>query len=576
MTRRVLLAGVLSAAPGCTDSSGVPAPPAAAPAAVRVAPPQVPPHVAAEPPWFQERAAVAGLAFAHRSGHAQRFFLPEIMCGGAALFDMDNDGDLDAFLVQAGDITAPASKRTPSRLFRNRGDGSFEDVTAGSADVRGYGMGVAAGDYDNDGDTDLYVTSVGPNVMLRNDGGVRFSDVTASTGTGDAGWGSSAAFLDYDNDGDLDLFVANYLNWSPAGELDCYNDLTGAIDYCSPGAYRAPSFSVLYRNDGDGTFTDVSEPSGIRSRAGTGLGVVCGDFDLDGLTDILVANDGMVNHLWMNQGGGRFAEEALAAGCAVDEGGAPKAGMGIAAADIDGDADLDLLVVNLRRQSDSLYRNLGGYFADATARSGIGPVSRPFTRFGAGWFDFDNDGWLDLYEANGKVMRDAEPHAEDPFAEPNLLFRGTASGRFEEVRPRGGTQDLLLHTSRAAAFGDIDNDGGVDVLVANRDAAPYLLRNIVPNRGHWITLRVLDEHGRDALGATVTMHVGNRTVTADVRSASSYCAANDPRVHIGLGPETGVTDITVRWPDGAREDFGDLPAGAVHTLRQGSRRLNPP
>ncbi len=566
MMRRVLLAAMVGMAPGCADSSGIPAPPAAAPAAVPVAPP----HVPGDPPWFHERAAEAGLAFTHRSGHAQRYFLPEIMCGGAALFDMDNDGDLDAFLVQAGDITA-ASENPPSQLFRNRGDGSFEDVTDGSgADVRGYGMGVAAGDYDNDGDADLYVTNVGPNVMLRNDGVGRFSDVTAGTGTGDPGWGSSAAFLDYDNDGDLDLFVANYLTWSPAGELDCYNELTGTIDYCSPGAYRAPSFSVLYRNNGDGTFTDVSEQSGIRNRAGTGLGVLCGDFNLDGLTDILVANDGMMNHLWMNKGGGRFADEALTAGCAVDEGGAPKAGMGIAAADIDGDADIDLLVVNLRGQSDSLYRNLGGYFADATARSGIGPVSRPFTRFGAGWFDFDNDGWLDLYEANGKVMRDAAPHAEDRFAEPNLLFRGTAGGRFEEVQPRGGTRNLLLHTSRVAAFGDIDNDGGMDVLVANRDAPPYLLRNVVPNRGHWIMLRVLDEHGRDALGATVTMRTGARTVTADVRSASSYCAANDPRVHIGLGPETRVTNISVRWPDGTHKRFADLPADAIHILRRGS------
>jgi hypothetical protein len=571
MRRRALVIAVLGAASGC-ERPGASAPPAPAVSATAPAAPEAPAAGPADGvPWFEERAAASGLAFTHQSGHAERFYLPEIMCGGAALFDMDGDGDLDAFLVQSGDVTAPPGANPPSRLFRNRGDGTFDDVTGGSgADVRRYGMGVAAGDCDNDGDTDLYVTAVGPNVLLRNDGGGRFTDVTQASGTGDPGWGTSSGFLDYDNDGDLDLVVANYLNWSPAGELDCYNDLTGAIDYCSPGAYRAPSFSVLYRNDGGGTFTDVSEAAGIRARAGTGLGVLCGDVDGDGFTDILVANDGMMNHLWMNRGDGRFTESALAAGCAVDEGGLAKAGMGIAAADIDGDADLDFLVVNLRGQSDSLYRNLGGYFADATARSGIGPVSRPFTRFGAGWYDFDNDGALDLYEANGKVMRDADVHAEDPFAEPNLLFRGTASGRFEEVRPRGGTRPLLLHTSRAAAFGDVDNDGGIDVLVANRDAPPCLLRNVAPGRGNWIMLRVLDEHGRDALGATVTMRAGDRTITADVRSAASYCAANDPRIHAGLGPETRLTAVSVRWPDGTRESFGDLPAGAVHTLRRGT------
>lgn len=513
--------------------------------------------------WFQEQAAAAGLNFVHESGHRVQFLMPENVCGGAALFDMDGDGDLDVYFVQGGPAEGPAEERPPNQLFRNNGDGTFTDVTAGSGSAdRGYGMGVATGDYDGDGDLDLYVTNLGPNVLLRNDGDGHFTDVTDRASVGESRWSASAAFLDYDADGDLDLFVTNYINWSVATELECYNLSIAHLDYCPPEGYNAPTADTLYMNNGDGTFTDVSEVTGIADGMGTGLGVIAGDFTNDGFIDVFVANDGMMDRLWVNDGAGRFTDQGVLLGCAVDENGVPKAGMGVVAADYDSDGDLDLLVCNRRTESDSLYRNSDGAFIDATAEAGLAVTSRVFTRFGLGWIDFDNDGWLDLYEANGRVTI-------VDMAEPNLLFRGTANGRFEEVTPRGGTAQTLIAVSRAAAFGDIDNDGAVDVLVVNRDGAPYLLHNRAGRGGHWIMFRVLDERGSDAIGATVTMVAGNRSVMRGVRTAYSYLAANDPRVHVGLGEVVGVTDVVVRWVGGVRESFGGLPADAVHTLRRG-------
>jgi len=523
------------------------------------------------PAWFDEVARASGLDFVHQSGHRVRYLFPETTCGGAALFDMDGDGDLDVYLVQSGRLVEPTEERPGNRLLRNLGDGTFEDATAGSgADDRGYGISVATGDYDNDGDVDLYVTNVGPNVLLRNDGRGRFTDVTNEAGAGLAhpGWGASAAFVDYDADGDLDLFVVNYIHWTILSERDCYS-AAGVPDYCNPNNYQAPARDLLYRNNGDGTFTDVTGPAGIGAGLGNGLGVVCGDFTGDSRIDIFVANDGMYNQLWVNQGDGSFRDLAFTTGCAVDQAGQAKAGMGIAALDIDDDGDLDLLVVNLQSETDSFFRNTGSFFMDETAAVGLGGVSRGFTRFGTAFVDFDNDGAVDLYEANGRVRRAAAMYTDDPYAEPNLLFRGTASGRFEEVAPRGGTATLLAHTSRAAVFGDVDNDGGVDILVVNRDAAAYLLRNVVRDRGHWVLLRVLEENGRNALGATVTLSVEGRRVTRDVRTAYSYAAANDPRVHVGLGTATAVTQVTVRWPGGATESFGSFEADQVITLRHG-------
>jgi enediyne biosynthesis protein E4 len=491
------------------------------------------------------------------------------MGGGAALFDMDGDGYLDLYLVQSGSVLKPDTKDPPNRLYRNRGNGTFEDVTKGSgADIGGYGMGVAAGDYDNDGDVDLFVTSAGPNVLLRNDGGGHFSDATAKAGVAGRGWSTSAAFFDGDADGDLDLFVLRYINWSAAGELQCFS-LTGAPDYCSPRNYDAPLSAILYRNNADGTFTDVSERARLHTAFGNGLGVVITDVDKDGRPDVFVANDAMPNQLWINRGQLQFENEALLRGTAVDEDGSAKSGMGVDAKDVDDDGDEDLLVVNLDGESDSLYRNDGNFFSDATAAAGLRAVSRPFTRFGTAWLDFDNDGWLDLYQANGRVGQQAERYGPDVYAEPSLLFRGASGGTFIEVRPRGGTASLLIASSRAAAFGDIDNDGGVDVVVVNRDRAPFVLHNIAPNRGHWLMFRLVEPNGRDSLGAQVTLAIGARRLSRTARAAYSYLASNDPRVHIGLGAATKVTGVSVRWPNGTTEAFGDVDADRVVTLQRG-------
>jgi hypothetical protein len=522
----------------------------------------------ASTPWFEERAGAAGLDFVHRSGHRGRILFPEIMGGGAALFDMDGDGDLDAYLVQSGSLHEPGSEMGANRLYVNHGGGRFEDVTEESgAGDRGYGMGVATGDYDNDGDVDLYVTNFGPNALLRNDGGGRFSDVTAEAGVGDASWGTSAAFFDRDNDGDLDLFVANYVDWSLAIEQDCYHP-SGSLDYCLPTNYRRPAPDTLYRNNGDGTFSDVSIAAGIHDEPANGLGVLCADFDDDGDSDIFVANDTNMNQMWINSGAGVFTNDALLRGCALDEHGMTKAGMGTEAEDVDDDGDLDLMVVNLEGQTDSFFRNEGGFFADRTGAAGLGATSRRFTRFGLGLVDFDNDGLLDLFQANGRVTATMELSAKDPYSEANLLYRGVGPGRFEELQPRGGTDPILVETSRAAAFGDVDDDGGIDVLVANRDGPAHLLYNLVSDGGHWVRFAALEEHDRHALGGRVSLCLDGRRLTRAVRASDSYCASSDPRTHFGLGETARVESVVVRWPDGVLEGFGEFEANRTHTLRR--------
>ena len=521
--------------------------------------------------WFHEEAAPRGVIARHRSGHRDRYFMPESTVGGAAMLDMDGDGFLDLYLVQSGSLIDTGEEQPRNQLYRNRGDGTFEDVSGGSgADDSGYGCGVATGDYDNDGDVDLYVTNVGPNVLLRNDGGDRFTDVTTAAGVGHAGFGTSAVFVDYDSDGDLDLFALNYLVWTVEMERECRNEL-GELEYCHPGAYNAPAMDVLYRNNGDGTFTDATLDAGMSAAFGTGLGLACGDFSGDGLIDIFVANDGIKDQLWVNLGDGRFEERGMLAGCAIDLAGQAKAGMGVTVNDIDDDGDLDLMVCNLVRESDSYFVNNGGFFVDATAAAGLAGRSRMYTRFGMAWVDFDNDGYLDLYQANGRVARQSFAFsADDPYAEPNLLMSGTPGGRFSEVEPMGGTVEACVATSRAAVFGDIDNDGGIDILVVNRDGPAHLLHNLAGQRGHWIMFRVVDEHHRDAVGATLRVRVGPRTLHRDVRSAYSYCAANDPRVHIGLGEQRSVDEVVVRWPDGSLERFGPFESDRIVELKCGS------
>lgn len=523
--------------------------------------------------WFEESAQARGIDFEWVSGHRERFYFPEIMGGGAALFDMDTDGDLDLYLVQAGRIDVEAEADQPAnQLFANNGPvnpGSFRNVSHGSGSGdRGYGMGVAAGDYDDDGLVDLYVTNVGPNVMLRNLGEQRFEDVTSQTEVGDPTWTASAGFVDYDADGDLDLYAVNYIYWSAAEEISCYSK-PHPTDYCSPKSYNAPARDSLYCNLGDGTFEDVSARVGLQQSYGNGLGVVFSDFDGDGHIDIFVANDGMKNQLWRNVDGEHFEDVAERAGCAVDQDGRAKAGMGTAAADIDDDGDEDLLVVNLSGEPDSFYRNDGDFFADRTPLVGLAVASRAYTRFGLGLADFNNDGYLDIYQANGRVTRAPEASGPRPFDEENLLFQGLAGGRFREVSPRGGTARKLRATSRAAAFGDVDGDGGIDVVVVNRDSNAFLLINQVSVRGRWIGFRLLEKSGRPALGATLSCQVGQRAIMRRAHSAYSYCAANDPTILIGLAEATQVSGVEVLWADGTRESLGTFHAGSVVDIRHG-------
>ena len=519
--------------------------------------------------WFSEEAVIRGITFQHQTGFTGRHLLPEIVGSGAALADFDGDGDLDAYLVQSGSLYdfEPGVQRPTNRLYINRGDGFFEEAeNANGAGDQGYGMGVAVGDYDNDGDVDLFVTNVGPNVLYRNDGHGNFEDVSIQAGVGDPGWGTAAAFVDLDGDRDLDLFHANYINWSEVTELQCF--ISGVPTYCPPQNYQSAAVDRLFRNNGDGSFTDISLEVGLNRAFGNGFGVVTGDFDRDGNIDIFVANDMMVNQLWLNRGSFQFDEEAMLRGVAVDEYGVAKAGMGVASGDIDDDGDVDLLVVNLQGQTDSFFRNEGDYFGDATSARGLAAASRRYTRWGGTLTDFDNDGRLDLYEANGRVDP-STAYTNDLRAEPNVLFRGTANGKFVEIDPKGGTKQALIHSSRGTAVGDVDNDGGLDLLVVNRDGPAYLLMNRVPKRGNWIRFKVLLREGRDAYGALVTAIVGANKINRRVQPEGSYLDSNDPRVHFGLNNQLRIRDVEVLWPSGETEVFGEFEAGHTVHLREG-------
>ena len=525
-------------------------------------------HRAPAHPWFVEEANSAGIDFVYKSGFESRHLFPEIMGGGVALGDFDGDLDLDIYFVQGGSLLRPTSDASRNQLYRNDGSGRFQNVSRTSgADVSGYGMGVATGDYDRDGDIDLYVTNVGRNTLLRNDGNLRFTDITEAAGVGHAGWSTGAAFVDVDRDGLLDIFVVNYIRWSAAGEIDCYS-ASGVETYCSPNSYDSPAPDALYLNRGGGRFEDVSHRIGLSTTFGNGLGIVASDFDDDGFMDIFVANDQTPNQLWHNQNGTSLVDIAVSSGCAVDPMGKARAGMGTTSADMDGDLDLDLLVVNLQAQSDSFFRNEGSYFIEDTAAVGLALVSRPFTRFGVGVLDFDNDGRFDLYQANGRVtLPEVLPSpGQDPYAEINLLYRGVDSGRFQVLEKNGGIEPPLHHTSRGTAFGDVDNDGAIDIIVVNRDGPIYYLRNLAGRDRDWIGFRILDEHGSDALGAKVYLQTPTRTIRRDVRTASSYLAASDPRIHVGLEDESSLVDVEVVWPDGVRESFGPQARNRYTTL----------
>jgi hypothetical protein len=501
--------------------------------------------------WFREVAVERGLVWEHRKGDEVRYWFPEIMGPGIGVLDHDSDGDMDLYFVQSGDLSVERGANEGNRLFENDGAGQFSDVTEGSgADDRGYGMGCACADYDGDGWTDVYVTNVGANALLRNVGDGSFAEVAAAAGVDHGGWGTSCAFLDIDRDGDLDLFVANYLNWSEGVEIECMSAF-GEADYCHPNNYSSPAQDVLYRNEGDGTFLDVTEASGVGRAFGNGLGVAPADFNKDGFIDVYVANDMTANQLWMNQQDGTFKESGLLSGCAVNGQGAAEAGMGVVAFDADNDDDMDLYVTHLREQTNTLYLNQGGGFSDKTSIVGLAGPSLRFTGFGTGAADFDQDGNLDLYAANGRVGKWRPQFVEDDsYAEPDQLYRGLGAARFEEVEPRGGTAKPYFATSRGMAFIDMDEDGDMDVVVGDNHGRVRLLENIVPEKGRSVVVSVSAGSGAPAIGARVRLTAGERVLVRHVQPAFSYCSSSDPRVHYGLGDYDGPVDLHVTWPDG--------------------------
>jgi hypothetical protein len=540
-------------------------------------------------PLFEDRAAAWGLDFVHFNGMSGEFYFPEIMGSGAALLDYDGDGDLDAFLVQGAMLggkplaqaTFPPEDRPPrSRLYRNDlrpgGEPRFVDVTAESGiDARGYGVGVAVGDVDNDGRPDLYVTNFGPDRLWRNRGDGTFEDATAKAGLGDPRWSSSAAFFDYDADGWLDLFVVHYVRFDLEKNPRCFTP-SSRRDWCGPSAFE-PLPDRLLRNRGDGTFEDVSARAGIAAKAGPGLGVAAEDFDGDGDLDVFVANDGAANFLWLNRGDGTFAEDGLFAGVALNRNGAAEASMGVAVGDADEDGDLDLFLTHLAGETNTLYVNRGGgVFEDRSFESGLAAPSVPDTAFGAGFLDVDNDGRLDLLAVNGAV-RVLEPlaRAGDPYpvAQPDRLFENLGGGRFADATAEAGPALTRPAASRGAAFGDVDNDGDTDVLVNDSSGPARLLVNRAGAAAPWLGLRLVDRRGRDAIGARVAVERdGAPPLVRRADTGGSYASASDPRVPVGLGGGARVAGVRVRWPGGAEEAFAAPPLGRYTTLVEGAGR----
>jgi hypothetical protein len=533
--------------------------------------------------WFSDRAEETGLRFVHFNGGSGEFYYPEVMPPGVALFDYDNDGDLDVFVVQGQMLgskpieSALARPQLPlkGRLFRNDLDNGrlhFTDVTEASGiDQHGYGMGVATGDVDNDGCVDLYLTSLGANQLYRNNCNGTFTDVTTRSGLADPGWSVSAAFVDVDRDGLLDLFVGHYVRYSVAANMRCYS-MTGLTDFCPPNVFRAEP-SHFFHNNGDGTFTDRTRAAGLSGEYGAALGVATADYNGDGWIDIHVSNDSTPNQLWINQKNGTFANAALLAGTAVSPEGMAKASMGVDAGDFDNDGDEDLFIGELASQGADLYVNDGtGVFTDESAHAGLRLASLPFTTFGAGWLDFDNDGNLDVLAVNGAVTHTVEALAKgERFAlqQRKQLFRNLGNGTFADVSARGGAPFAAMDVSRGAAFGDIDNDGDTDVVVGNDSGPVRLLINNEGSRHGWIGLRLVGRK-RDMLGARVMVtRSDGRMLWRHARADGSYASANDPRVLVGLADTGSPASIRVTWPDGRSEEFSGVAAGKYTTLEQG-------
>jgi len=531
-----------------------------------------PPTTRTVRPWFEEVTAARGLPSPTVGYLDGTFATPEITPGGVALFDYDNDGRLD--ILQ---ICHPApghfNETVPNHLFHQEPDGSFREVpNAGGLNGPGYGMGAAIGDYNNDGLPDVFITRFGHCSLYRNNGDGTFTDVTAKAGlsTDKAAWCSSAAWVDYDRDGWLDLFVCRFANFDPDRKCGDADDL----DYCGPNVFQGIGCR-LYHNNRDGTFTDVTEKAGLNipNRA---WGVVCADFTGDGWPDIFVANDEERQNLWINQHDGTFKDEALQRGVAFSGAGNPEAGMGVSIGDITSDGRLSLLITHIRNEKNTVYMPIGsGLFADKSAVAGMAPIDMPYTGWGCGFVDFDNDGNLDVAVVNGRVVRGTvDPRANlgkfwNAYGESNLLFRGDGQGHFINLTAQGGDFTRHVETTRGMAFGDIDNNGRIGMVTNTVDNTLRLYRNIAPAEGnHWLSVRALTGK-RDALGARLELRAGKHRWTQLILAAYSYLSSNDPRAHFGLGSIDHIDSLDVYWPDGAHEQFDVPSVDRQLTIRQG-------
>ena len=520
---------------------------------------------------FVEISRQAGITFKHVFSPEKKY-IAESMSGGVALFDYDNDGYLDIYFVNSLTVDlAKSHQKTRSALYHNNGDNTFTDVTdkAGVGDI-GFGMGVAVGDYNNDGFEDFYVTCLGPNHLFRNNGNGTFSDVTVKSGVTDPRWSTGAAFVDYDNDGKLDLFVSNYvgfdLNNLPEFGVGRTCQFKGVPVQCGPRGLPGAGDS-LYRNNGDGTFADVSKKAGVSDPNGYyGLGVICSDFDEDGLVDIFVANDSTPNFLYRNNGDGTFKETAFISGTAVNESGSEQGSMGVTLGDYDHDGRLDLFITNFDDEYNTLYRNDGrSSFTDVSFSSKVAQVSLPYVGWGTKFFDYDNDGWADLFVANGHVYPQ-----RGQYRQRSLLHHNNRDGTFSEVASQDGSALMEERVGRGVAFGDLDNDGDVDIVINDLDGSPQLLRNDGGNKNNSLLIETVGvKSNRDGIGARVKVVSGDLSQIDEVRSGASYISHNDLRLHFGLEKRTKVDLVEVRWPSGIIDRAANLNANRTVTIKEG-------
>lgn len=525
---------------------------------------------------FEDTIGTSKIDFVLKNSVSPQRYSIETMTGGVAVFDYNNDGLLDIFFTNGAEIPS-LKKSSPSfynRLFRNNGHGTFTDVTekAGLAGA-GYSMGVAAGDYDNDGFVDLYVAGFNRNQLFHNNGDGTFTDVTEKAGVNGLisgrgkPWSVAAGWIDYNNDGLLDLFVVNYLDYSISTAHTCQTD--NIVDYCSPNEYRGTP-NILFRNNGDGTFTDVSQQSHISQYVGKGMGVAFADYDGDGFTDIFVSNDTFPNFLLHNNGDGTFTDVALAAGVAYNENGKTVAGMGTDFRDIDNDGRPDIFHAAMFGDSFPLYRNLGsGQFEDVTDRTGLAAMTTRFTAWGTGIFDFDNDGNKDIFAAGSAILDNAMEVNHKPYPLPNMLYRNLGNMVFRDVSTQVGAGFSVPAAHRGAAFGDLDNDGKIDIVVTVLNGKPQLLMNRSPNHNHWIILKLVGvADNRDGLGTKVKITAANGVQYNQATTAVGYNSSSDKRVYFGLGSATVVDLIELAWPTGVKQVLKNVAADQILTIAE--------